>query len=111
MGENIYEVAFINYIYIYVLLVCSVESDSWRPAPWTLADQLFCPWDFPREEYRNGLPFPPPGDLSNPGIQPASLMSPALAGGFFTTSTTWEAIYKPYIYYVRMYVCILKMVE
>ena len=31
-----------------------------------------------------------PGDLSNPGIKPASLMSPALAGGFFTTSSTWE---------------------
>ena len=34
---------------------------------------------------------PPPGDLPNPGIEPASLMSPALAGGFFTTSATWEA--------------------
>ena len=31
------------------------------------------------------LPFPPPGDLSGPGIEPASPMSPALAGGFFTT--------------------------
>jgi len=34
---------------------------------------------------------PPPGDLPDPGIKPASLMSPALAGGLFTTSTTWEA--------------------
>ena len=33
----------------------------------------------------------PPGDLPNPGIEPMSLMSPALAGRFFTTSTTWEA--------------------
>ena len=33
---------------------------------------------------------PPPGDLPNPGIEPASLMSPALAGGFFTASSTWE---------------------
>ena len=32
-----------------------------------------------------------PGDLPNPGIKPMSLMFPALAGGFFTTSTTWEA--------------------
>ena len=39
----------------------------------------------------SGLPFPSPGDLPDPGIKPASLMSPALAGGFFTTSTTWEA--------------------
>ena len=38
-----------------------------------------------------GLPFPFPGDLPNPGIKPESLMSPALAGKFFTTSATWEA--------------------
>ena len=35
---------------------------------------------FPRQEYRNGLPFPSPGDLPDPGIEP---VSPALAGGFF----------------------------
>ena len=39
----------------------------------------------------NELPFPPPGDLPDPGIEPASLMSPTLVGGFFTSSTTWEA--------------------
>ena len=37
------------------------------------------------------LPFPSPGDLSDPGIKSMSLTSPALAGRFFTTSTTWEA--------------------
>ena len=37
------------------------------------------------------LPCPPPGDLPNPRIEPTSLMSPALVGGFLTTSTTWEA--------------------
>ena len=46
---------------------------------------------FSRQEYWSGLPCPPPGDLPDPGIKPTSLMSPALAGGFFTTSTTWEA--------------------
>ena len=40
------------------------------------------------------LPFPPPGDLPNPGIEPASLTSPALAGGFFTASATWKALSK-----------------
>ena len=40
---------------------------------------------FPRQEYWSGLPFPPPGDLLDPGIKPVSLVSPALAGGFFTT--------------------------
>ena len=39
------------------------------------------------------LPHSPPGDLPDPGIEPASLMSPALAGGFFTTSANWEAPY------------------
>ena len=40
---------------------------------------------FSRQEYWSGLPFPTPGDLPNPGIEPASPVSPALAGGFFTT--------------------------
>ena len=47
--------------------------------------------EFFRQEYWSGLPCPPPGDLPGPGIEPASLMPPALAGGFFTTSATWEA--------------------
>ena len=46
---------------------------------------------FSRQEYWSRLPFPPPGDLPNPGIEPTFLMSLALAGGFFTTSATWEA--------------------
>ena len=45
---------------------------------------------FPRQEHWSGLLFPPPGDLPDPGIQPASLASPVLAGRFFTTSATWE---------------------
>ena len=43
---------------------------------------------FSRPEYRSGLPCPSPGDLPNPGIEPMSLLSPELAGGFFTTSAT-----------------------
>ena len=38
-----------------------------------------------------GLPFPSPGDLPDPGVEPGSLKSPALTGGFFTISITWEA--------------------
>ena len=41
-----------------------------------------------RQEYWSGLPFPPPGDLPNLEIEPASLMSPALAGEFFPASAT-----------------------
>ena len=43
-----------------------------------------------RQGYWSGLPYPSPGDLPDPGIELTSLMSSALAGGFFTTSTTWE---------------------
>ena len=46
---------------------------------------------FPRQEYWIGLAFPSPEDLPNLRIEPTSLTSPALAGRFFTTSTTWEA--------------------
>ena len=45
---------------------------------------------FSRQESWSGLPCPPPVDLPNPGIEPTSLPSPALAGGFFTLSATWE---------------------
>ena len=45
---------------------------------------------FSRQEYWSGSPRPPPGDLLDPGIEPLSLISPALAGGFFTTGATWE---------------------
>ena len=47
---------------------------------------------FSRQGYWSGLPCPSPGHLPNPGIEPTFLMSPASAGGFFITSTTWEAI-------------------
>ena len=45
---------------------------------------------FPRQEYWNGLSFPPPRDLPNPGIKAASLSSSALADSVCATSTTWE---------------------
>ena len=48
---------------------------------------------FSRQEYSSELPFPPLGDLPDSGIEPTSLMSPALAGRFFTTGATWEAIH------------------
>ena len=57
----------------------------------SVACQVPLSMGFPRQEYYSGLLCPPPGYLPNPGIEPESLVSPALAGGFFTTSTTWEA--------------------
>ena len=53
--------------------------------PWTVAHQVPLSIGFSKQEYWSELPFPPPGDLPNPGTEPASLASPALAGGFFTT--------------------------
>ena len=51
----------------------------------TVARQAPLSMEFSRQEYWSGLPFPPPGDLSNPAIEPESLACPALAGKFFTT--------------------------
>ena len=55
--------------------------------PWTVARQAPLSMGFSRQEYWSGLPCPPSGDLPDPGIEPASLTSSALAGGFFTTGT------------------------
>ena len=57
---------------------------------WTVALQASLSMGFSRQEYSSGLPFLSPGHLPNPGIKPTSLTSPALAGGFFTTNTTWD---------------------
>ena len=57
---------------------------------WTRAHRASLSMGFSRQEYWSGLPCLPPGDLPDPGIEPSSLKSPALAGGLFTTSTTWE---------------------
>ena len=53
--------------------------------PWTLARQIPLSMEFSMEEYWSGLPFPSPGDLPNPGIEPPSPVFPALTGRFFIT--------------------------
>ena len=58
---------------------------------WTTACQAPLSLGFSRQEYRSGLSCPPPGDLPDPGTEPACHTSPALAGWFFTISVTWEA--------------------
>ena len=60
--------------------------------PWTIALQAPLFMGFSRQEYWNGLPCTPPGAVPDPGIKPTYLMSPALAGRFFTTSATWEVL-------------------
>ena len=54
---------------------------------WAVVGQAPLSMGFSRQEHWSGLPCPPPRDLPNPGIEPTSLMSPALEGGFFTTRT------------------------
>ena len=58
---------------------------------WTVACQAVQSVGFSRQVYWSGLPFPPPGDLPDPGVEP---LSPALAGRFFTTSATWKAFFR-----------------
>ena len=58
---------------------------------WTVAHQAPLSMGFSRQEYWSELLCPPPEDLPDLGIEPTSLMSPALVGMFFTTGTTWEA--------------------
>ena len=71
--------------------MCAVLSLTLR-SPWTVTCQTPLPMESSRQEFWNGVPFATPGGLPNPGIEPMSLASPVLAGGFFTTSTTWEAL-------------------
>ena len=59
---------------------------------WTVAHQAPRSLGFSRQEYWSGLPCPPPGNLPDPGIKPASLMCPALADRFFITISIWELL-------------------
>ena len=77
--------------YLHCLHACVLGSVPLCATQWTVAFQASLSMGFSRQEYWSGLPCPPPGDLPDPGIEPVSLMSPALASGFFITSATWEA--------------------
>ena len=72
--------------------MCCVVSQFSHVQPfktlWTAALQASISMGFSRQEYRSGLPCPSLEDLPEPGRKPVSLTSPAMAGGFFTTSTT-----------------------
>ena len=70
-------------------------SHIWLCVPWAVAHQAPLSMGFSRQEYWNGLPCPPPGDLPNPGIESASLMSPAMADEFFTTRATFYPCWIP----------------
>ena len=61
-------------------------------ALWTVAHQPPLSMGFSRQEYWSGLPCPLPRDLPDTGVESGYLKPPALAGMFFTTSATWEAL-------------------
>ena len=70
----------------YVWVCVCVLSHVWFfVIPWSRTYQVLLSMEFPRQENWSGLPFPTPGNLPNPGIKPASLASPALAGEYSTT--------------------------
>ena len=74
---------------------------KWQELEWTTGPGVLSRTpeiiQFSRQENWSELPCPSPGDLSNPGIEPTSLMSPTLADAFFTTSATWEVCTPIYV--------------
>ena len=75
-----------TYIHTCVYMLSCFNSVQLFVTPWTVACQPPLSMGFSRQEHWSMLPCPPPGDLPNPGVKQASLMSPALADGFFTAS-------------------------
>ena len=79
--------------YLFWLISCScsiIQLCLTLATLWTVAHQAHLSKGFPRKEYWSRLPFPLPRDLSDSGIEPMPLTSPALAGRFFIPSATWE---------------------
>ena len=74
-------------------LLCVLRRVWHAAAPWTVAHKVPLSMGFSRQEYWSGRPFPAPGCLPDPGVESTSLESQVVsAGGFFTTSATWEAL-------------------
>ena len=75
------------------MFVCVLSLVLLFATPWTIVCQASLSIEFSRKEYWSGLPFPLPGDLLNPGTEPASLASPASAGRFFTTEPSGTVVH------------------
>ena len=81
---------------VFTNFMLSHFSHFWLGATlWTIAYQALLSMALSGQEYWTGLPCCPPGDLSDPGTEPVSPMSPALAGGFFTTGTNMGSPIEP----------------
>ena len=104
---GLWDTALVSWFYLALVVTCFpafsvvtcffmlVLSHVWLSGtPRTVAHQAPLSMGFSRQEYWNGLPFPPSGDLPNPGIKPMSSVSLALAGEFFTTEPPGKTFYK-----------------
>ena len=81
----------IRYTGIHMCVLSCFSSFQLFVNLWTVAHQAPLSMGISRQEYWSRLLFPSSGDLPDPGVEFVSLMSPALVGGFFTTSATWKA--------------------
>ena len=88
----------VGYFYSFTLvfgIVCVLSHLVMSDSSWPhkiVAHQAPLSMEFSKQEYWGGLPFPSPGDLPEPGIEPESPVTPALVGRFFTTWATWELL-------------------
>ena len=100
-------------VIINIASMCLVAQSCWTLcSPMDCKPQAPLPTEFSRREYWSQLPIPPPGNLSEPGMEPESLVSPALASGLFTTSTTWEAQTQHSIHFTNLpWCCLLPPLE
>ena len=94
------------YLYIYTRVcvhthACVLSCFSWvqllQPRGLYVAHQAPLSMGFPRQEYCSGLPFPPSGDLLDPGVEPRSPACPALASGFFTPEPLGQPLGRQYL--------------
>ena len=94
----------INTVYICCVVVQVLSRVQLFMTPWTVARQAPLSMGFPRQGYWSRSPFPPPGDLPNPGTEPTF---PALAGRFFTTESPGKPVYIYHMYVeAHVYICI-----
>ena len=108
---NQYIVVIYLFLYIYEYVLSHLSHVQLFVTLWTIAHQASLPKHFCRQEYWSRLPYPPPGDLSNPGIGPASLcLLPWQAGSLllapaeqiYIQATKWEKRFANDMIYMRL---------
>ena len=95
----------IEQCYIYLLGAQPLSRVQLFETPWTVAGQAPLSMGFSWQESRSRLPFPPLGNLLDPGIEPRSLVSPVLAGGFFPTGPPGKLMLHLYHTHIQLHLC------